>query len=115
MKNSAFIKRLVLATTTLFILFGSASAWALNLDQAKAQGLVGETPSGYLASVNPNPASNVSQLINSINAKRKQEYNKISKKTGAAVQSVESLAGQKAINKTPPGQFVFDGRSWRKK
>ena len=91
----------------------SMPANALNLAQAKAQGLVGETPSGYLAVVKSNAAA--SALVKDINAKRKAAYQNIARKNGQPLSTVEKLAGQKAIYNTPPGQYVKIGGSWKKK
>ncbi|HEC26121.1 MAG TPA: DUF1318 domain-containing protein [Gammaproteobacteria bacterium] len=68
-------------------------AAALNLAQAKAQGLVKETPSGYIAAVKP--SAEVKALVGQINAGRKAEYQKIAKKRGTPLSVVEQLAGQK--------------------
>ncbi len=66
---------------------------ALNLDQAKAQKLVKETGSGYLVAVKP--SAEVNALIKKINAGRKAQYQKIAKKQGTSLTTVEQLAGQK--------------------
>ena len=71
----------------------SAPLFALDLQSAKQQGLVRETPSGYLKAVKS--SSEVKALVSSVNAGRKQHYSKISKKTGAPLQAVEQQAGAK--------------------
>lgn len=86
---------------------------ALDLQTAKAQGLVGETLTGYLEAVKATPE--VQNLVNSINAKRKAEYQTIAKRNNTSLQAVEQLAGKKAIEKTPPGQYIKVGGSWQKK
>jgi uncharacterized protein YdbL (DUF1318 family) len=88
-------------------------AMALDLHTAKAQGLVGETATGYLAAVKASPE--VQQLVNTINAKRRQHYQQIAKRNNTPLSAVEQLAGKKAIDKTPPGQFIRINGSWRKK
>jgi uncharacterized protein YdbL (DUF1318 family) len=75
--------------------------------------MVGETMTGYLAPVKATPE--VQKLVQEINAKRKAMYQKIAKRNGTSLQAVEQLAGKKAIDKTPPGQFVNLGKGWRKK
>ena len=83
------------------------------LDTAKTQGLVGETPTGYLAVVrNSGQAGDIVEVINQA---RREEYARIAQKHDIAASQVEAVAGKKAIEKTPPGQFVkVDGR-WVKK
>lgn len=88
--------------------------YGLELSGAKAQGLVGETATGYLAPVNTADQA-VKNLVNSINAQRKQSYQEIAKKNNTPLQAVEQLAGKKAIEKTPAGQFVNSGTGWQKK
>jgi len=88
-------------------------AMALDLRAAKAQGLVGETTTGYLAPVKATPEAQ--KLVNNINAKRKQHYQQIAKRNKTALNTVEQRAGKKAIEKTPPGQFININGSWQKK
>lgn len=90
------------------------SAHALGLGAAKSQGLVGETPSGYLQAVGSATAE-VNQLINQINQKRRAEYASIAKKNGTSLKNVEALAGKKAIERSRPGEHVLIGGKWRKK
>jgi len=89
-------------------------AFALDLQTAKGQGLVGETPSGYLAPVQSGNNEAV-QLVQSINAQRKQEYEKIAQRNNTPLQAVEQLAGKQALEKTPAGQFILVGGGWKKK
>lgn len=97
---------------TLTLLAGTA--YALELRDAKTQGLVGETASGYLAPVNSNEQM-VLDLVSDINAKRKAHYQGIAKDNKTPLQTVEQLAGKKAMTKTPSGQYVDSGSGWQKK
>ena len=87
--------------------------FAMDLQSAKQSGLVGETPGGYLGVVKADPGAK--SLVDSVNAKRKQEYQDIAKRNNIALKDVEQLAGKKAIDKTPAGQFVQVGGKWVKK
>ena len=89
------------------------SAFALDLSSAKSLGLVGETESGYLAKVSGD--GEVTALVNEINAKRKAQYQNIARENGISLSNVELLAGKKAIEKTPAGQYVQVAGSWLKK
>ena len=92
----------------------SAPSWAITLDQAKAQGLVGEQANGYLGVVKS--GAGVGALVRDINTKRKAEYQAIAKRNNTTLQAVEALAGKKAIERTPPGQYVKPPSSgWVKK
>ena len=106
------MKKTILLLITMLFLF-CQTAFALDLGTAKAQGLVGETITGYLAPVKATPE--VKKLIADINAKRKAMYEKIAKRNGTSLHAVELLAGKKAIAKTPPGQFINLGKGWLKK
>ena len=83
-----------------------SSAAALELTDAKNQGLVGETTSGYLAAVSEKPGASVRALVEEVNAKRRLEYLKIAQKNKTEVGAVEALAGKNFIERTPSGQFV---------
>lgn len=106
--------KLLLRTAVLALLVVSPALWALDLQQAKTQGLVGETATGYLAPVNA-PTAEVTALVNDINSQRKAEYERIARQNSIAVKDVEALAAQKAINKTPAGQMVRTNGQWQRK
>jgi len=88
---------------------------ALDLQTAKSQGMVGETPSGYLAPVQPAPGGEVMQLVQSINQQRRQEYQKIAQRNNTSLKAVEQLAGKQALEKTPRGQYIRLNGTWSKK
>jgi uncharacterized protein YdbL (DUF1318 family) len=88
----------------------------MDLQQAKEKGLVGEQPNGYLGLVNSNAAADVKAMMNKINSLRKQEYQSIAQRNKTELRVVEKLAGKKAIEKTPAGQYVrLPSGQWRKK
>lgn len=83
------------------------------LGAAKTQGLVGEQPNGYLGVVGSSAqAKEIAELINKA---RKAEYQKLAAKNGIQLADVEAIAGQKAIEKTDPGQFIYLNGQWQKK
>jgi len=94
----------------------SAPSWAISLQDAKAQGLVGEQPNGYLDLVKADAAADVKALMHDINAARKKEYQSIAQRNKTELSVVEALAGKKAIDMTPPGQYVkLPSGQWTKK
>lgn len=105
----------ILISLALSLLLTS-TAFALDLDNAKANGQVGETPSGYLAAVSASASQDVKNLVSDINKKRKKKYSEIAESNGTAIEAVEKLAGKKAISITPAGQYVqgTDGKWVRK-
>jgi uncharacterized protein YdbL (DUF1318 family) len=111
--------RLFAIPALLTILAGlgwSAPTWAIGLQDAKAQGLLGEQPNGYLGLVKAGASAEVTTLMNHINAQRKQEYQSIAQRNHTELSVVEALAGKKAIERTPPGQYVrLPSGQWVKK
>jgi hypothetical protein len=95
-------------------------AFAMRLDEAKGQlesakqqGLVGETPSGYLAVVEAD--GNARGVVEAINKARRDEYARIAEKHDIPVTKVEAVAGQKALEKTPAGQYIQVDDKWVRK
>ncbi len=92
----------------------SFGAWAITLDQAKQQGLVGEMPNGYLGSVVVN--TEVTTLVSQVNKKRKDIYINLARKNKITLQQVSQLAGKKSIAKTKTGHFIKSATGqWVKK
>ena len=106
----------LLSLCAVLLISVSTTVFAVDLSSAKDNGLVGETPSGYLADPAGTASAEVKALMQDINAKRKVKYAEIAAKVGKSLNIVEQLAGQKAIEKTEAGHFVqsSDG-SWVKK
>ncbi|MBO6636024.1 YdbL family protein [Parvibaculum sp.] len=98
--------RLPLLVFFLSLLF-AAPAFAVDLDSAKAQGLVGEKLSGYVGIVTKAPSPELKAMVDEINLRRRASYQEIASKTaGASLNAVEKLAAEKLIKKTPSGQYV---------
>lgn len=103
----------ILILTTVFC---ATPLFAAELQQAKAQGYLGETPSGYLGLVNSGAPDDVKALMAQINSKRKAHYQAIAQRNGASLQLVETQAGRKAMDMTPPGQYIQNSAgAWTKK
>ncbi|MBO6667787.1 YdbL family protein [Parvibaculum sp.] len=91
----------------LFSLVVAGPALAIDLDSAKAQGLVGEKLDGYVGIVTSSPSPDLTKMVNDINLRRRDSYRAIADKTaGATLNAVEKLAAEKLIRKTPSGQYV---------
>ncbi|HSX89965.1 MAG TPA: YdbL family protein [Pseudomonas sp.] len=95
-----------------------AAALTLNdamsaLGGAKASGQLGEMPNGYLGVVEDNgQAAEIARLINQA---RRAEYQRLAEQNGIKLTDVEAIAGQKALDKTPPGQYIQYQGQWRRK
>jgi uncharacterized protein YdbL (DUF1318 family) len=98
--------RVLLLAAVLAFAGASAAVWAASLEQAKSQGLVGEQADGYLGVVAANAPTDVKALVADVNQKRKQKYEAIAQRNKTSLDAVEALAGKKAIDRTPAGQYV---------
>jgi hypothetical protein len=104
----------------LLLLSLSLPALALNLNEAmsalgdaKTSGQLGEMPNGYLGVVRAGgQAAEIAQLINQA---RRAEYQKLATQNGIQLSDVEAIAGQKAIDKTPAGQYIQLEGKWQRK
>lgn len=103
---------LTLFTTCLLLI--AQPVFSIDLQSAKQQGLVGETPGGYLEAVK-SPSPEVKALVESINSQRKQKYQEIAARNNTSLEAVEQLAGNKAIEKSTPGSYIKLGGSWQQK
>ncbi|MCE2572142.1 YdbL family protein [Motilimonas eburnea] len=92
----------------------SFNVLALDLHSAKDQGLIGERPDGMVGAVQA--SAEVNSIVASINAQRLEAYKKIAKKNNMTTEQVAILAGEKALQKTPSGQYIMNGAGkWVKK
>jgi uncharacterized protein YdbL (DUF1318 family) len=109
--------RLVLLTLALVLggTLGGMPAFAGPVEDAKAAGLIGEQPDGYLGAVVGNPPANIAALIRDINAKRMAAYADIATKNGTSVEAVGAVTAQKLYSEAKPGTFLLVNGSWVKK
>lgn len=84
-------------------------AVAASLDEAKAAGYLGERPDGYVGVVRQDAPQWARQLVDQINAQRREAYAELAGRTpGATVREVGIIAGRKLIERAPPGHFVMN-------
>ena len=101
---------------TIFMFIAMQSAWAIDIHDAKDQGLVGESQSGYLAAVKSPASAEVNALIADVNNKRKVQFKNAAQKTSATVAQVANRFYELAIQKTESGHYYQDaGGKWVKK
>lgn len=92
------------------------NAWAIDIHEAKAQGLIGEANSGYIAAVQSPASAEVQALIADVNGQRKARFEETARKTGTTVAQVAIRFYELAVQKTAPGHFYQDGNGrWQKK
>jgi uncharacterized protein YdbL (DUF1318 family) len=82
----------------------SSMAFALTVEQAKQQGRVGETLSGYLAPVKKD--AETLALVEQINIARSERYQEVAQRNHISIEDVARLAGQKLVNRAASGEYV---------
>lgn len=97
----------------LLVLGGTAapfrSGWAQSLDQARAAGLVGERPDGYVGAVDPS----ASGLAQQVNAQRRQAYQEAAAASGEPLSIVEARSGQRLVDRArSSGWYYWNGSQW---
>ncbi|EXJ12809.1 hypothetical protein D791_00151 [Nitrincola nitratireducens] len=91
-------------------------AWALSLEQAKSQGLVGEQLNGYLGAVGNSPSAEVRNLVNSINQQRNELYKQRARESSVTLDVFEARAGERLRERANSGEFIQDSNGqWRRK
>ncbi|MGL5455299.1 MAG: YdbL family protein [Enterobacterales bacterium] len=105
-------RTLILATLILSLLSGSALA--LTLNEARTEGRVGETYSGYLVALKQDAQTQA--LVSDINKARSVSYQHLAESHNLPVDEVAKMAGQKLVERAKPGEYVqgINGKWLRK-
>ncbi|MDM2737828.1 YdbL family protein [Citrobacter sp. Ct235] len=105
-------RTLILATLILSLLSGSALA--LTLNEARTEGRVGETYSGYLVALKQDAQTQA--LVSDINKARSVSYQQLAESHNLPVDEVAKMAGQKLVERAKPGEYVqgINGKWLRK-
>ncbi|HCL6626274.1 TPA: YdbL family protein [Citrobacter amalonaticus] len=105
-------RTLILATLILSLLSGSALA--LTLNEARTEGRVGETYSGYLVALKQDAQTQA--LVRDINKARSVSYQQLAQSHNLPVDEVAKMAGQKLVERAKPGEYVqgINGKWLRK-
>lgn len=114
-RRSALAMLTAACAAVMLILAVPSPAQAANLDQAKQAGLLGERADGLLGAVTSPLPADVATLMKSVNSQRMAKYGEIAKQNGTKVQAVQSIVGQKLIDRAAPGTYVNPGSGWVRK
>lgn len=107
------MKKSVTFAAVAAILF-SLPAWAMDLQTARVQGVVGELKTGYVEKLSG--GGDVAALVADVNSKRRAEYARISAENGQPVDVVAKLAAPQIIAGLPAGARYQDASgAWQKK
>lgn len=102
---------------TILLALGTLAAFpafALDLHSARNTGIVGEALDGYVVAIQH--SADADALVSEVNAKRKEEYTRISKANGQPVDVVAKLAAVQIINGLKTGDSYMDADgNWKKK
>ncbi len=88
------------------------------IDQAKAQGVVGEMYTGYLGIADSSRASaDLRRRVDEVNARRLAIYTDTSQRTGESVSTIAALTAEKQIQRAGSGEAVNpgSGQPWTRK
>lgn len=101
---------------TLSLMLLAPAAFALTLQEAKNDGLVGELQNGYVGLVVESAPAEVVAMVRDVNNQRRELYRQIAQQNGISVEQVAALAFTKAVEATPAGQYLQDANgTWVRK
>jgi uncharacterized protein YdbL (DUF1318 family) len=107
------MKRIIAAIGLMMFL---QNAWAIDIHTAKAEGLVGEANTGFIAAVQTPASAEVRALIADVNNKREAQFESTARKTDTTVAQVANRFYELAVQKTTSGNFYQDSAGrWKKK
>lgn len=108
------MKRTLFTSLFLVTMLVSIAAFAMDLSTARRTGMVGERADGYVGVIKAD--NGVAELTADVNAKRKAEYERISKQNGQPVSIVAKLAAEQIISNLPSGaMYQSASGSWQTK
>ncbi len=96
-KSKLFYSFLILSALIL-----AEPVMALDLQQARSQGIIAEQANGYVTVIKNSPEA--TKLANEVNAARTQEYQRISKENGQPVDVVAKIAAGEIARKLNAGK-----------
>ncbi len=109
-------KILNIVATFLLLVLLIPTTYAVTLQEAKEQGLVGEQRDGYIGLVVNSAPSDVAALIRDINGQRRTRYQQIAQQNNISVEQVGALAYERAVAATRSGHYIQNaGGSWQRK
>ena len=108
----------ILSLSTVFILavLLVPAAYAVTLQEAKEQGLLGEQRDGYVGLVADIAPPEVVTLMREVNEQRRQRYQQIARQNGITLEQVALVAYERAVAATRSGYYIQDSNGrWIRK
>jgi uncharacterized protein len=110
------MKSIITAVTLLLTIMFSSVALALSLDDAKAQGMVGEKLDGYVAAVTASPSADVQAVVSSTNDGRRKVYADLATRNKLSIDAVAVLSAEKLHANAGSGTYLQNqAGQWVKK
>ncbi len=94
----------------------SCATFALDIQEAKDAGWIGEQRDGYIGLVDSSAPAQARALVKEINTARRENYRSIAAQNRIELRAVEALAAEKALQKTQSGHYIqAENGSWVRK
>ncbi|NNE84005.1 MAG: YdbL family protein [Alphaproteobacteria bacterium] len=95
-------------TAALLLIPAGVVARADALDDARAQGAIGERFDGFAAVRDPGASPDIRKLVEDINAKRRKLYNDVSTKEGTTIDAVGRIYARQIVGIVPAGTWILN-------
>lgn len=106
----------VVTVAAVVLLLGTAAWSSSDLNAARDAGTVGERRDGYIGLVVENPTAEQKALVEEVNSRRRAQYVKIAKKTGATPEEAAVLTAERLFREAKPGHYLqAAGGGWVRK
>jgi hypothetical protein len=106
----------IAAAVAIVVSFSIGAVQAQSLDAVRASGAVGEQFDGYAVVRDAGAGADVKALVDTVNAKRRDIYNKRAAEQGVAVGQVGRVYAQQIMQKAAAGTWFRDeSGNWKQK
>jgi uncharacterized protein YdbL (DUF1318 family) len=106
----------LLLTAALLLMPAGDVARADALDDARAQGAIGERFDGFAAIRDPSASAGARTLVEDINAKRRKLYNEVSTREGTTIEAVGRIYARQIVDIVPAGTWILgENGKWVRK
>ncbi len=106
----------LLLTVALLLMPAGDVARADALDDARAQGAIGERFDGFAEVRDPSAPPSTRTLVEDINAKRRKLYNEVSTREGTTIDAVGRIYARQIVGIVPAGTWILnENGKWTRK
>jgi uncharacterized protein len=108
-----FIQKSLLIVTLTVLSMGSALA--MDLNEAKKSGLIGEMQNGLVETTLPTPSAGLDELVAKTNEGRMEVYKDMANKQNIPLKEIQAIAAQKLYDMAEEGSYLMIDGKWKKK